>query len=99
MMSQFSSFTIWINITNEMPQHPFPFIQLGRIMKDQIQQCVPDIVTRSFYVLGPTAFMKTMKEIVHVLVQENYQHFMQTARTGPDNEKPEDALKCWQAAY
>lgn len=103
MKNQFPGFTVWVNITREEPLDlptscAFQF-QYGRITESQIRAAVPDLTSRALYVLGPAIFMQTMKDLVLKLAHEHFQHFLQTAKTGPDNERPEEAHKCWQDAY
>jgi len=95
---QFKSFKIYITVTKSVPELPYKF-NTGRLNEEIIRMCVSDIVTRIFYVLGPREFMLTIRDIIHKIAYEEFLKFLTAAKTGPDNERPEDADKCWQPAY
>jgi len=98
MELQFPSFKIYITVTKSVPDLPYTF-DTGRLTEEKIIRYVSDIVTRVFYVLGPRDFMLAIRDIIHKIAFEEFQKFLVAAKTGPDNERPEDADKCWRPAY
>jgi ferredoxin-NADP reductase len=97
MARMYSNCTVWLYFTRHAPSPSLPCMKPGHITSQEIQQRVPDIASRHMYTLGPVGFMRFVTASVQNILNDQFVEFMKTARTGPDNQRPEDALKCWQA--